>query len=186
MAWSIETLPSTSKAIASAGIKRRLLIPCAVFIALWCAALAPAQEQPPFPSLPGGAGRDTTIRVCSSCHSPDKVVTHGQTREEWEATLRKMAAFGMAATDDELSEILDYLAKNFPQPPGVKINVNKATALEMELTLGLSAREAKSIVEYRAKNGSFKSIDDLKQVPDIDALKLIEKKDRLAFENGAP
>jgi competence protein ComEA len=114
------------------------------------------------------------------------VVTHGQAREDWEATLRKMAAFGMAAPDDELSEILDYLAKNFPKPAGVKINVNKATALEIELTLGLSAREAKSIVEYRVRNGSFKSIDDLKQVPDIDATKLIGKKDRLAFENGTP
>ena len=59
--------------------------------------------------------------------------------------------------------------------------MNKATALEIELTLGLTSREAKSIVEYRVKNGNFKSIDDLKQVPDIDDKKLVEKKDRLAF-----
>jgi competence protein ComEA len=170
MAWSIRILRRTTKTIA-----------CAVSITLSFAVLAPAQEQPPFPNLPHGPGRDTTIRVCGSCHAPDKVVTHGQAREDWGATLRKMSGFGMAATDDELSEILDYLAKNFPKPPDVKTNVNKATALEIELTLGLSAREAKSIVEYRVKNGSFKSMDDLKKVPDIDANKLIEKKDRLAF-----
>jgi competence protein ComEA len=109
------------------------------------------------------------------------VVTQGQSREDWEATLAKMAAFGMSATDDQLSEILDYLAKNFPKPQNTKIDVNKATALEIELTLGLTSREAKSIVEYRVKNGNFKSIDDLEQVPDIDDKKLVEKKDRLAF-----
>ena len=60
------------------------------------------------------------ISACGSCHSPEKVVTQGQSREDWEATLAKMAAFGMSATDDELSEILDYLAKNFPKPQNTK------------------------------------------------------------------
>jgi len=36
-------------------------------------------------------------------------------------------------------------------------------------------------VEYRGKNGDFKSIDDLKKVPDLDAKKVDLKKDRLAF-----
>jgi competence protein ComEA len=139
------------------------------------------QPQPAFPDLPSGPGREMLIKICSSCHSPDNVVTHGQSREDWEMTLAKMAAYGMNATNDQLSETLDYLAKNFSKPPDPKINVNKATAVEIELALGLSAKEAKSIVEYRVKNGDFRSVDDLKKVPDIDSKKLTEKKDRLTF-----
>jgi competence protein ComEA len=37
------------------------------------------------------------------------------------------------------------------------------------------------VIEYRKKNGDFKSLDDLKKVPDVDAKKLDAKKDRLAF-----
>jgi competence protein ComEA len=37
------------------------------------------------------------------------------------------------------------------------------------------------IVEYREKNGPFKSIDALKKVPGVDAAKIEAKKDRLAF-----
>ena len=140
----------------------------------------PAKPQE-VPALPDGPGKDTVIELCSGCHAPDNVVIHGQTREDWEGTLSKMVAYGMVGTDDQINEILDYLAKNFPKPPASKINANKATAVEIELALGLSTKEAKTIVEYREKNGEFKSFDDLKKVPDVDAKKLADKKDRLVF-----
>jgi competence protein ComEA len=47
--------------------------------------------------------------------------------------------------------------------------------------LGLSTAEAEGVVQYREKNGDFKSIDDLKKVPDLDPKKLDAKKARLAF-----
>jgi competence protein ComEA len=59
--------------------------------------------------------------------------------------------------------------------------VNQATAAQLESGLGLSTTEAEAVIEYRKKNGDFKSIDDLKKVPDVDAKKLDAKKDRLAF-----
>jgi competence protein ComEA len=37
------------------------------------------------------------------------------------------------------------------------------------------------VLAYRAKNGNFKSIDDLKKVPGIDPAYIESKKDRLAF-----
>jgi competence protein ComEA len=138
-------------------------------------------QQPAFPSLPDGPGRDTLIRICGSCHSPDNVTLHGQSREDWQATLAKMAGYGMSASDEDLNEILDYLAKNFPKPPLAKINVNKATPVELELGLRISSKEAKALVEYRTKNGNFKSLDDLRKVPGIDAKKIAENKDRLVY-----
>lgn len=131
------------------------------------------------PELPPGAGKDTLIRVCSSCHSPDNVIANGQDRTGWENTITKMAGFGATGTDEEFTEILEYLVKNFPASERVK--VNKATAAQLESGLGLTATEAEAVVAYREKNGDFKSIDDLKKVPDVDAKKLDARKARLAF-----
>ena len=145
------------------------------------AAAAPQQTHPQqYPEFPAGAGRDTFLRVCSKCHSPDNVRANGQDRQGWENTITKMAGMGATATDDEFTSILDYLVKNFP-PQASKTNVNKATAAELQSGLGLSPAEAGAIVQYREKNGDFKSIDDLKKVPGVDAEKLDEKKDQIAF-----
>jgi competence protein ComEA len=150
-----------------------------MMLALSYAQQAPAQKEP-YPELPAGAGKDTLVRVCSKCHSPDNVIANGQDRAGWEETITKMAGFGAVGTDDEFTAILDYLVKNFPADSGV-VNVNKATAAQLASGLGLSDAEAGAVVDYRKKNGDFKTIDDLKKVPDVDGKKLDAKKDRLAF-----
>jgi competence protein ComEA len=108
------------------------------------------------------------------------VIANGQDRAGWESTITKMAGFGAQGTDDEFTEILDYLTKNFP-PASAPLNVNKATAAQIESGLALTTAEAEAVVKYREKNGDFKTIDDLKKVPDVDAKKLDAKKDHLAF-----
>ncbi|HKX30835.1 MAG TPA: helix-hairpin-helix domain-containing protein, partial [Blastocatellia bacterium] len=45
----------------------------------------------------------------------------------------------------------------------------------------LRRSQAAAIIQYRAKNGKFKSIEDLKKVPGVDAAKIEAKKDRLTF-----
>ena len=45
----------------------------------------------------------------------------------------------------------------------------------------LRRSQAAAIIEYRTKNGNFKSIDDLKKVPGIDPAKIDAKKDRLTL-----
>jgi competence protein ComEA len=129
--------------------------------------------------LPNGPGRDTMIRICSACHSPENVVGMAKTREEWGALVGEMAAEGAQGTDEEFNEIVDYLATNFPKAP--KINVNKATASDLAGGLELTSKEADAIVHYREEKGSFKSIEDVEKVPGIDAKKLEAKKDRLSF-----
>ncbi len=152
---------------------------CSMMLSLSYAQQPAAQKQQ-YPELPAGAGKDTLVRVCSKCHSPDNVIANGQDRTGWEGTITKMAGFGAVATDDEFTDILDYLVKNFPANSG-PINVNKATAPQLASGLGLTDTEAAAVVAYRKKNGDFKTIDDLKKVPDLDAKKLDAKKDRLAF-----
>ena len=141
----------------------------------------PAQHAQYSTELPPGAGRDTVMRVCSKCHSPNILVANPRDRQGWEDTITKMSGLGAMATDDEFTEILDYLSKNVSPEANAKINVNKATAAELQTGLGLPAKDAEAIVAYRTKNGDFKSLDDLKKVTEIDAKKLDDKKDKLTF-----
>jgi len=90
-----------------------------------------------------------------------------------------MAGFGAQGTDEDYTEILDYLVKNFPA--NAPINVNKATAAQLESGLGFTTTEAEAVVKYREKNGDFKTADDLKKVPYLDAKKVDDKKARLSF-----
>jgi len=45
------------------------------------------------------------------------------------------------------------------------VDLNSATQAQLESVKGIGPVKAKAIVEYRAKNGSFKTVDDLDKVP---------------------
>lgn len=47
------------------------------------------------------------------------------------------------------------------------VNVNTATASELETLPGIGASKAAAIVEYRTANGPFASVEDLQSVPGI-------------------
>ncbi len=47
------------------------------------------------------------------------------------------------------------------------VNINTATQTELELLQGIGPSLAIKIIEYRNKNGKFKSIEELKNVPGI-------------------
>jgi len=44
------------------------------------------------------------------------------------------------------------------------VNLNTATVEELDGVKGIGPSKAKAIVDYRSKNGPFKSVDDLKGV----------------------
>src|SRR5438445_10642791 len=47
------------------------------------------------------------------------------------------------------------------------VNINTATKDELVSLKGVGEKRAQAIIDYRTKNGSFKSIDDLEKVPGI-------------------
>lgn len=91
-----------------------------------------------------------------------------------------MAGLGAVGTDEDFTEIADYLVKNFP-PSNVKVNMNKATATEIESQLGFSTKQADDIVAYREKVSNFKSPEDLKRVPQMDAKEVDARRNRMIF-----
>jgi competence protein ComEA len=131
--------------------------------------------------LPEGPGKAATVRVCGKCHSPEQAVSLHQSRANWEETIVKMMRMGAQGTDDEFDIILSYLAKNFAPETAPPININKATAIDLETSLALRRSEAAAIIQYRSQNGDFRSLDDLRNVPRLDFKKIEEKKSRIAF-----
>ena len=56
----------------------------------------------------------------------------------------------------------------------VSININTATAIELEQLAGVGPSTAKAIIAFREKNGSFKTVEDLLNVRGIGPAKLSE------------
>ena len=148
------------------------------FFLLWPLALFTGRAWAQLPEAPG---KEETKRICGKCHELERSVSVHQDQEGWLQTMEKMVGLGAKVTDEEFSAILGYLAKNFPAEELPKLNVNKATAIELESRLTLTRSQAAAVIQYRAKKGPFKSIEDLKKVPGLDAAKIEAKKDRLAF-----
>ena len=131
--------------------------------------------------LPDGPGKAETAKLCIGCHELGKSVSLRQDKNGWSTTLAKMVGFGMKGTDEEFRAVLAYLAEHFPADTLPPLNVNKARAIQFESRLSLKRSEAAKIMLYRRKNGDFKSIEDLKKVPGIDAAKIEAKQNSLVF-----
>ena len=91
----------------------------------------------------------------------------------------RLMASGAEGTQEQFTAVLEYLSKNFG--PAVPIRVNQASAAELVSGLGLTDKEAAAVVKYRTDKGTFKTVEDLKKVPDLDFKKIEAQKDRLVF-----
>jgi competence protein ComEA len=160
------TRPTNSMHVALGG---RLIFVLSIFAALAWAQLA------------DGPGKEETVKLCSHCHELERSISLRQDRAGWQATIDKMVVLGARATDKDAAAVVEYLTANFPGDQLPKLNVNKAAAIDFESRLSLKRSEAAAIIAYRARNGLFKSVEDLKRVPNINAAKIEAKKDVLTF-----
>jgi competence protein ComEA len=155
-------------------------------VAIWSVAAALLTSPAIMPAqslkLPEAPGKATTQKLCGSCHGAELVIGRQESRESWGAIVEDMIQRGASGTEDELYEVVDYLATNFSKTsPVVKINVNKASAKDLENALRIPSKQAAAIVRHREEKGDFKSIEDLQKVPGVDAAKIEANKKRLGF-----
>ena len=131
--------------------------------------------------LPDGPGKDATVKVCSPCHEANRAAALRLTREGWEQTVSDMRWRGAKGTDEEFAEVIEYLVTNFLGEAPAKLNMNRATAVELESVVLLLRKEAAALIAYRDKVGGFKTIDDIKKAPGVDFKKIEAAKDRITF-----
>lgn len=152
-----------------------------VFLPKWSALLVLSSAGAWAQELPEGPGRAETIQMCKQCHDVARSVSLRQDRAGWNHTMNKMVAFGMKGTDQEFALVLDYLVQHFSADEVPRVNVNRASAIELESGLSLRRSQAATLIAYRQKHGDFKTLEDLKKVPSLDAAKIEAKKDRITF-----
>ena len=72
-------------------------------------------------------------------------------------------------------------AKRVPVLEG-QININTATADQFKMLPGIGKKIADAIIEFRAKNGNFKTVDDLAKIKGIGEKKLTTIKKYLVLK----
>jgi competence protein ComEA len=132
--------------------------------------------------LPAGPGRDVFARVCSGCHGTTLATSQRKSADDWATIVIEMRSRGASGSDDEMESIVDYLSTNFGKSaPVAHVNMNTAVAADIAGALSLTSDQASAIVAYRDKNGNFKDIASLEQVPGIDVAKVEAAKDHIDF-----
>jgi competence protein ComEA len=145
-------------------------------VAVALLACAPAAAQDPFPD---GPGKDVTVRICGTCHPATRSAAVRLTRDGWQDVIAKMVSLGAKGSDAELAAVLDYLSANFKGQAPKPVNLNTAPAIDLESVAGLLRKEAAALIAYRTKHGPCKALEDLKNVPGVDFLKINRRRDRL-------
>lgn len=67
-------------------------------------------------------------------------------------------------TEEDEKAKLDEKEENTAETPMGKININTADETTLQTLDGIGETKAKAIIEYRNKNGNFKTIEDIKNV----------------------
>jgi competence protein ComEA len=145
---------------------------CALLIViLGVGGVASAQDPAaPFPQS------DSFLKVCSSCHDAERILSNRRTRTQWQEVIEKMIERGAEGTDSDFTAVEEYLVQHFG-----RVNINKALPKDVATVLDLSPKEAEAIVEFRKANGDFADFDSLCKVPGIDVEKLKKARDGISF-----
>jgi competence ComEA-like helix-hairpin-helix protein len=130
--------------------------------------------------LPEAPGRDVTVKLCANCHAADAVASVRHTPEGWREVIAKMVAAGAKGSAQEFETVFQYLSTQFPEQAQAALNLNTATAVELESVAALLRKESAALIAHREKNGPCKKLEDLKKVAGLDYKKIEARKARLA------
>ncbi len=168
--------------MTSQQLSYRLVMPVALVV-LALGAVRPAAAQT---TLPEGPGKETTVKICGTCHPAERGVAVRLTREGWQELISRMVSLGAKGTDAELQATLEYLATHFEGDALKPLNLNKANSVELESIVGLLRKESAAWIAYRAKHGPCTALEDLKKVPGLDFAKIEKRRDRIVCFVLAP
>lgn len=122
-------------------------------------------------------GEQVFLNRCSSCHGTERALVAPRTKAGWETVLEEMKNNGAQLEAGEPEAILAFLTERH----GL-LNVNKANAAAIA-ALGVSTKDASTIVSYRTDHGSFADFPALRGVPGVDVERLDAIRARLVFQD---
>ena len=164
-----------------------------------------AQASPPSGEItapmPEGPGKAIVQKACTMCHAVTVVTSKRASPKEWTSVVNQMVSRGADLTDDEIDTVISYLSKNYgpldqqttpsaaegsPAAPATgtessTVNVNKATAAELQAALDITKPEAEALVAYREKNGNYKTWQEVAAVPGVTPSKIDATQKRITF-----
>jgi mono/diheme cytochrome c family protein len=104
--------------------------------------------------LPDAAHKQTVLKLCGTCHSPNLVLGRGMTRQQWGDTVSSMVARGAKGSPEEFSEVVDYLAANFPPKAGAaKTPAATAAKPKKPASIGQGADDQQVVDDALADRG---------------------------------
>jgi len=102
-------------AVNSNGSTRSWLLETLLCVAASFLFASPASSQS---SLPEGAEKETVEAVCTVCHTTERILAAGDTRQDWAQRIRRMISNGAELPENKIDAVADYLAKSFPPLEG--------------------------------------------------------------------
>ena len=145
-----------------------------MLLTLLCASAADEKDAA---LLPDGPGKTAVIKMCIDCHDTGNFRKARLNAEEWADSVADMMQRGAQGTPAEVEAVVAYLDKFFGK--GAPVRINTAPFAEIRVVLGFSVAEVRALVEYREKNGAFKTFEDLLKVPGLDAAKVTAAKAKI-------
>ncbi len=156
--------------------------------------LKPGEEQPTVQMITSTPG-SYTIYVTGEVAQPESIITlppgsrvEDAIRAAGGATTNanlSLVNLAQALRDGDLVYVPplagDAIETPTPNHPPV-VNVNTATAEELDTLPGIGPALAQAIVEYRTQNGAFTSLSDLDNVPGLGPAKLEALRELVVFE----
>jgi DNA uptake protein ComE-like DNA-binding protein len=116
--------------------------------------------------------------MCASCHELKVVTAKRMSRQRWELSVDQMVSRGATGTDEEIEQVVEYLATNFGP---ATVNINSANAASLVSKLGISSEEGEAIVRRRQRNGAYRNWKEVAKTPGVDGRKIERAKDQIEF-----
>ena len=114
--------------------------------------------------------------ACTACHGLNRLET-AKNRSEWKDTVDRMVYSGADVKPEELNSLVGFLVRYY----GESVDINKATAQQLQDELDMTPSEAEAVVKARSESGNFKSYADVQKIKGLDAKRVDPIKDRLKY-----
>lgn len=132
----------------------------------------------------GGLTKDAQLKAINRSQllkDQDKIYIPGKGDKTEAAQTTNSASASAPAASTSTSAASSAASASYGPASGDLINLNTATAADLQKLNGIGEKKAEQIIAYRQEKGSFKSIDELKEVSGIGDKTFAAIKDQLTI-----